>query len=342
VGESAGHEAASQEILVVDGDPGVLRGLERLFRDVGFAVTPVTDPERARDQITNRFFGVALIDLDTPTPLAGIELLRFAKEKSPLTAVFVMTARKAFEAVAPAFRAGALDVVPKAQDAVAYLRERVLTASRELRATQSREQLLGEVAELHEEFLRQMMELSRHATDLEDKILRRDGEESTSAIPTIIELLVVDDDTALTGALEHGLTQDRGWRVRFAQTGGEALDGATQSKPHILVVKETLPDLPAGMLVKTIKASAPDLVALVFSPPGEGGGGEVKMMEASRLIPLVSSFSDPQQLVGVLEDVREALRRKAAERRYLTVFRKQHFAFLKRYNGVKQKLAQKG
>jgi DNA-binding NtrC family response regulator len=339
VNESVGHEAASQEILVVDGDPGVLRGLERLFRDAGFAVTGVSDLDRARDQITNRFFGVALIDLDTPGPLAGIELLRFAKEKSPLTAVIVMTARKAFEAVALAFRAGAIDVVPKAQDAVAYLRDRVLAASRELRSSQSREQLLGEVAELHDEFLRQMMEISRHATDLEDKLLRRDGDESTSAIPTVLDLLVVDDDTALTVALEKGLTQDKGWRVRFAQTGGEALDGATQIKPHILVVKETLPDLPAGMLVKTVKASAPDLVALVFSPPGEGGGGEVKMMEASRLTPLLSSFSDPEQLVGVLEDVREALRRKAAERRYMNVFRKRHFAFLKRYNLVKQKLA---
>ena len=56
---------------------------------------------------------------------------------------------------------------------------------------------------------------------------------------------------------------------------------------------------------------------------------------------LIPSFSDPGQLVTALHDVREALRRKARERRYAATFRKQHAAFLKQYNLLKQKLIAK-
>ena len=78
------------------------------------------------------------------------------------------------------------------------------------------------------------------------------------------------------------------------------------------------------MLIKTVKATSPDLVALVFRPPGAGGAGEVRMVEASQVVTLIPAYSDPDQLVEALQEVREALRRKARERRYMAVFRKQH------------------
>ena len=39
------------EILVVDKDERVRRGLDRLFRDMGLLATAVPDQERARDQL---------------------------------------------------------------------------------------------------------------------------------------------------------------------------------------------------------------------------------------------------------------------------------------------------
>jgi hypothetical protein len=87
-----------------------------------------------------------------------------------------------------------------------------------------------------------------------------------------------------------------------------------------------------------VKATAPDVIALLFVPPGEGRSGHVKMVESSRLVTLIPSFSQPEQLTAALFEVREGLRKKAKERRYLQIFRKQHFDFLKRYNLVKQRL----
>ena len=85
--------AAGQEILVVDADDQVIKGLDRLLTRVGLIVTGTHDPVRARDQLLNKFYAVALVDADTPTPGGGIELLQFARDKSPVTSVVIMTAR---------------------------------------------------------------------------------------------------------------------------------------------------------------------------------------------------------------------------------------------------------
>jgi DNA-binding NtrC family response regulator len=337
-----GKRETGQEVLIVDGDKNVLRGLERLFTEAGLSVTALTDPKRAHDQVDKRFIPVVLCDLDTPLPNAGIELVKFARERHPLTAVIIMTARKSFEAIAPAFRAGASDVVPKTQDSVPYLRERVMAVAREIRSSQTRDQLLTEVAEMHEEFLKKMMELSRAVTDLEDKILSREGDTSSSAAGlSVINLLLVDDEPALNSVLVKNLPEEKGWRIRYTQSGGEALDSASQAPPNVLVINETLPDLPASMVITTIKKNSPDAIALMFSPPDRSAPGEVRMVDSSRLFTLIPSFSAPNQLVTSLEEVREALRQKAKERRYLQVFRKQHFDFLKKYNSLKQRLAPK-
>ena len=50
----------------------------------------------------------------------------------------------------------------------------------------------------------------------------------------------------------------------------------------------------------------------------------------------IASYADPGQLAAPLGEIREALRAKAQERRYLQAFRQRHFEFLQRYNGIKQ------
>jgi len=330
--------AAGQEILVVDADDQVVRGLDKLLTRVGMIVTGTHDPVRARDQLLNKFFAVALVDADTPTPGGGIELLQFARDKSPLTSVVIMTARKSYETAVRAFRAGAADVVLKEPDVVPYLRERVVEAATDIKATADRNSLLEEVAESHEEFLRRMRDVAREALDLEDRVAGRtvaDGGDDMASVSVVL----VDDDQEALPKLERVLTGAAGWHFRAALTGGEALDVVTQMRPQIVIVKEDLPDLPGSMVVNTVKASAPDAVTLLYSPPGRSGRtGEIKLVDASREMSLVASYAEPGQLVGPLNEIREALRQKSKERRYLQSFRQRHFEFLQRYNGIKTRL----
>jgi two-component system, OmpR family, response regulator len=328
--------AAGQEVLVVDADEQVVKGLDRLLTKVGLIVTGTHDPVRACDQLLNKFYAVALVDADTPTPGGGIELLQFARDKSPLTSVVVMTARKSYETAVKAFRAGAADVVLKDPEVVPYLRERVIEAAGDIKATADRNSLLEEVAETHEEFLRKLREVSHEMLDLEDRVSGRASDDSASSTVSVV---VVDDDPAAIEKLEKVLTTAQGWMFRAALSGGEALDVVSQTRPQLVIVKEDLPDLPGSMVVTTVKASAPDVLTILYTPPGTSGRpGEVKLIDAGRAMTLLSSYADPSQLVAPLGEIREALKQKSHERRYLQAFRQKHYEFLQRYNGIKSRL----
>lgn len=326
-----------QEILVLDADETVRKGVDRLLREAGLGVTILSDIDRAKDQVANRFFPVVLADLDTPKQDSGIELINFVRERSPLTAVIVMSRRIGFDAVAPVFRAGATDVIPKAREYVRDLRDRVVKAASDVKAAVAREQLMVDLIELNEDLLRKMMGVSRQAIDAEDKLMEREGGLSSSTTGLgALNLLLVDDEATLAKALEQELTEDKGWRIRHVQTGGEALDSASQLPPMVLVAKESLPDLSGSMVVKTIKASVPSLIAMVFAPPSPGHAGEVRIADQSRLHVLLPQFVAPAELVAQLAEVREALARKAKERRYVKIFQGRYNELVERCNKLKQ------
>ena len=105
------------------------------------------------------------------------------------------------------------------------------------------------------------------------------------------------------------------------------------------MVKEDLPDLPGSMVVHTVKSSSPDAVTLLYTPPGRSGRpGEVKLVDTSGTMNTIASYAEPGQLAAPLGEIREALRAKAKERRYLQAFRQRHFEFLQRYNNIKNRL----
>src|SRR6476620_871825 len=168
-------------------------------------VTGTHDPIRARDQLLNKFYAVALVDADTPTPGGGIELLQFARDKSPLTSVVIMTARKSYETAVKAFRAGAADVVLKEPDVVPYLRERVVEAATDIKATADRNSLLEEVAETHEEFLRRLRDVAREGLGLEDRLAGRADDVAGDERDTV-SVVLVDDDPKAVEALAKVLT----------------------------------------------------------------------------------------------------------------------------------------
>jgi DNA-binding response OmpR family regulator len=279
-----------------------------------------------------------LCDLDTPSLDGAIGFIRFVRDKSPLTAVIAMTRRTSFDVVAPAFRAGATDVMPENRDGVLSLRDRVVRAARDVQTALGRDQLLSEFADANDDLVRKLMELSARATELEDKLLASDRESSSANLLGALQLLVVDDESDLVTELEKALPADKGWRVQHAQSGGEALDIATQVPPQVLVAKESLPDLTGSMVIKTIKASVPSLVAMLVVPAAGGREGEVKMVEQSRLHTLIPRFKSASDLVVQLSEVRDALQRKVRERRHVKIFQTQYLEILQRCHRLQKQL----
>lgn len=329
-------EAQGQEVLVIDGDPKVQRGIEHLLSGAGLLPTVLGEPMRALDLATEKFFAVALVDLDTPVEGGGLEVIELLRGRSPRTAVVAMASRRAFDVGVKAFRAGALDVIGKAPDQIDYLRTRVLALATTQRKDAAQVHLVEEAVALHEEMMKVLLDTWKRAMDLE-QAQDGAGDDEEGVLDEVTSVLMVEDDGWLGGQLEPML--DERYEMEVVSTGGEALDlVAGEKRFQIALVKDALPDLPGSMVVRTIKQVSPETIVLLFTRPKRERPGAVQVIESARSIPFIPSFAQPRQLADRLDEIREAFRATTRERRYLGAFRQQHFDLLRRYAELKQKL----
>ena len=103
---------AAAEILVVDDDEIIRRGLKRLLDNNGYQVELAGSAEQALSILNQRAFDLVLTDLQMPG-INGLELLREIKARTAHTPVVMITAHAVAEYVIQALRSGASDFVPK-------------------------------------------------------------------------------------------------------------------------------------------------------------------------------------------------------------------------------------
>ena len=328
-------EADGQEVLVVDGDVEVQRGLAEMLKAAGLVPTVLGDTARARTLAKEKFFPVALIDLDTPEPRAGLELVRWLHAEAQTTTLFVMVARKVFEDAVEAFRAGAADVVVKSPNQVDRLRRSVVEAAATARRRTTDERLIGEVLGVHEDFLKRLMDASRRIAELEEQLGgAHPGDDNPVCQVAVVEPLEGD---WLAGQLHELLRGRTGFGLRSAGSGSEGLDLAGRQRFQIALVCDQLPDLPGSMVVSGFKTQSPETITILYSRPGVKPG-RAEIVEGARTIPLVQELSDVRQIVARIDELHEVARRTARERRYLASFRQENYELLRRYAELKRKL----
>jgi DNA-binding NtrC family response regulator len=325
------------EVLVVDGDEKVQRGLAQMLAAAGLVPTVMTDPERARALASEKYFPVAVIDLDTPAANEGLSLVRWFKEESPITATFVICSRKVFESAVEAFRAGAIDIVVKAPDQVELLKQRILEAVNAAHTRVTEERLLGEALSVHEEFLKRLMDASRRLSELEERLSGHPGDGDGDCHVCVVE---PNDGDWLFSALNQLLRGRDGYVLRHASSGSEAMDLAGRSRFNIALVSSQLPDLPSSMVLSALKQQSPDTIAIVYSRPGTTVG-RAEIVDGSKAILMIAELTDPRQMVARIDELREAQLRTARERRYLGRFRQENYELLRKYAELKQKLQSK-
>ncbi|HVK74454.1 MAG TPA: response regulator [Kofleriaceae bacterium] len=326
------RELVGAEVLVVDQDERVHQGMGQLLNAASLHVTCVRDPEAALAQIDRKFYSVVLVDLDTPTPSGGIDTVRAIKAASPTSMIIALTPRRSFEDAVTAVRAGAIDLILKAPDSVAYLKERVLDAAGRSVGKREVDSVLGEVRAVHEEFLQKFMDAERRALDAADKASGKDPARSIEL--DNFAVLLVDEVDSLADALNEAAPA--GFTFIHATSGGEALDRVSSGKFHYAMVSDELHDLPASMVVSTVRTQSPDTVVFQFRGPGPDG--YVNLIETLGQRPIVTPFDDPAQLIARLDELAEAFRARARERRYTQNFRERHYDFLRRYVELKTKI----
>jgi len=116
------------KILVVDDEESVRFFLEEVLSRDGHQVTAVESGEAALERIAGEQFDLALLDLRMKG-VDGIEVLAAFRQRSPDTAVIVLTAHGSLETAVEALRQGAHDYLFKPCK-TAELRESVRTGLR--------------------------------------------------------------------------------------------------------------------------------------------------------------------------------------------------------------------
>lgn len=319
------------EVLIVDRDPSVRDGVSKLMFEAKMNATAVADPSDAWELLRSRFFSVAVVDLDTPHPNAGIETIVSMKLVSPTTSVVALTPRKSYDACVSAIRAGAIEVIHKSPESVEHLKSYVMAAAARSQSQRQLAATLDDATQTHDNFLALLMKAERRVTDLEDKVAGRDPNE----VGGVLRILVVEPDGALCELLNKA--NIKGYTFENATTGGEALDRCSSSSFHFAMVAGELPDLPQSMVIRSLKSQSPELVALTFSGPGKGG--MVAIADGGSGVPVVTDFTKLAQFTKRLPELAEAFRAKERERRYTQVFRERHYDFVRKFVSLKDKLA---
>ena len=321
------------EVLLLDKDERVREGMRKLFVASGLLVTAMDDAEKMISLASEKHFAVAVLDADTPRLDEGLTVMSRLKEIAPATAMVLLVNRQTFDQAVRGYRAGAAEVVAKVPDSVRGLTERVKALCVEALRAQSRDVLLREVLEVHEQFLKKLIDASRRAQQAEDAAKSQAGRWELSECV----VLVVDENDRTAPGLQEALGKETGYVCRSAVNGGEALDYAAQGF-QIALINERISDLPWPMVVKSLRRQSSEAIILLMSEPARGPA-KLSIIEETQTIEVVAELSKGAQLVEAIHKMREAYVAKNRERHYLRAFRKENFDFLKRYVELRQRLA---
>jgi DNA-binding NtrC family response regulator len=330
---TSGSFLVGSQVLVLDNDKRVHAGVESLLAPAQMHVTCVSDPAEAMAAVEKQFFSVALIDIDTTVPRDGIEAIKAIKKVSPTTMIIALTPRRSYEDAVDAVRAGAVDLVLKSPESVAYLKDRVIAAAGRSVGRREVDSVLGEVRKVHDEFLEKFMKAERAATDAADKVAGRD--ESRMIGMDEMTVLVVDETDTFINAMKAA--KPKGFGFTHASSGGEAL-AMLGGELHYAMISEDLSDLPPRTIAKSIRSASPDTVVLIYRGPS--AEGHVNLVEQAGTRSILKPFTEASQLLARMDDLAEAWKAKARERRYTQLFREKHFDFLRRYVELKGKIDQ--
>ena len=112
-------------VLICDDERSLCQVLEIDLRKNGHKVEVANSKEDAKRKISSNLFDVVVTDIRMPSVEDGMEVMRFAREISPDSAVILMTAEAAKETAIQAIRAGAFDYVEKHPRVVDELRSAI-------------------------------------------------------------------------------------------------------------------------------------------------------------------------------------------------------------------------
>ncbi|MBU1537414.1 hypothetical protein KKF84_19010, partial [Myxococcota bacterium] len=183
----------SREILLVAAEDDRSQLLISQLESLGFMVTRSTEPNTLKDLLENKFFAVAVFELDTPKPDFGLSLLDFIAKLSPQTHGFMLATRESFHAAVNAYRKGAKDVILYEIENFPYLVDSVLKSATRIAQEQDRDRLLSDMNAVHKQFFKMMLSMHIRLMETETQLRYREGVADLDMPP--LNILIVDGES---------------------------------------------------------------------------------------------------------------------------------------------------
>lgn len=319
--------AKGDELLIVESVDAHRDALSKLFDQAGYVCTAVASIPEAMERVEKKFFPAALVDLDVGKPGGGLDLLRTIRARSKQTGVILLMGRRSFEGAVDAFRLGAVDVILKQSSQSDHLRHAVDGACDRYRSLDTDSALLRDMQTILDESFQVMLTMARGLYQ---------NVSIGSGAPLKPRILLVDSDTEFVQEL-LSFFQAKGWDFVVEVVGGAALDKASERTFDVVAVREELMDLTGTVVIKSIEASRPNIVGVLYSTAD--GVGRVEKYVEGRQESVHRSLTGAADLFKRLEETVEKVRAAHRDRQVLQAFRGEHQDYLRRFAAIKKRVS---
>ena len=347
---------AGEAILILESDRALERQLNDVLAGAEYEVYAADTVQSVLQALETTRFPMVIVDSRCPD-MQPIEFSARAMSLQPDCAVvFTGTGCTTGEAV-DMIRGGASDFIAKPFEPT-FVLERVESALQRRRSNRARvklwerraraaEQALGqnrsgsggfstrltEVSDFAEYALEKFLALERRNMELERDLRRLQNPESPEERPTLVTWVAHSDAEFAAGVLSLG--PQLGLDVRPPMhTGGEVLDKVSTNPPNIIILDFALPDIPAPLVVETVKSEYHDIQIVTVS--GWGSSERTITVTGGSAPDVTRGMETVNDLIEMLEVAAERAGDTVVGRDFAAEFKKRHEDFLRRYAELKR------
>lgn len=316
-------------ILVVDDDGRTLRACDELFSAAGFPVRTARSGEEALDDLRRRPPAALVTEVALPG-MDGLTLIRQARGFVPQLPALVLTAYPSAHSASRALRMGVDDYLIKHADTLGHLRRAVPRAMRRRSQAAETSRLLADLADLNEEFQRNLVELEETNRSLRAR-LPAPADSSDYAV------LVVDDDEKVVALLEAVLRPQPGLVVTGVTSAHDARRALATRRFDLVMADKNLGDADGVELIGEIheRYSETDVLLMTGYATLESA---MAALQHGALAYLQKPFDDLGSVVERVLELRTRRDEGRAERDYLRSLESRQTDFAARYRLIKNKL----
>jgi DNA-binding response OmpR family regulator len=360
-------------VLVLDSDAATEQLLQDVLGSAGFQVELCDSPDHLRQALTEQPRTAVLLDCFVPN-LDAPAFVRSLAQLRPETAILCCAQQPGLAVVLSVLRSGATDFFAKPflpheflarlTAAVARLRaERSELKEWQTRAQRAEQQVAalemqlsqaharagaapagrvdagldGLMAGFLDATLQTFTALEKEHMDVLRRALPSEDPTTAARLEDPTHTFIAHHDPDFV----RGIVK-RGDQLRLAfrsplTTGGEVLDKLGHTPGEILIMSDQLPDIPAEMVLETVRSQHRDLGVVYIE---QWGTPQQSVTLSSGAYPegttrLMRNVSD---LVSILELARERSQEAIFHREFASRFRTRHEPFLRRLQELRQRL----